>query len=116
MATFNQQGQSVGYQFNGDTFHFDSVRSVPSAVSELEKLLAELDKARLAGHPHSDEVAQAKSKVAEAVATANSSSPKKSKISRYLNEAQHLIQNVASLSELAGAIANASTMVGRLFS
>jgi hypothetical protein len=39
MAIFNQQGQSVGYQFNGETFHFDSARSIPVALSELEKLL-----------------------------------------------------------------------------
>ena len=27
MAVFNQQGQSVGYQFNGETFHFEIVAS-----------------------------------------------------------------------------------------
>ncbi len=45
MATFNQQGQSVTYQFNAETFHFDSIRSVPAALSELENLLTELDRA-----------------------------------------------------------------------
>ena len=70
MAIFNQQGQSVGYQFNGETFHFDSARSVPAALSELDKLLSELSRAGESEGTDSGVVAQARAKVAEALAAA----------------------------------------------
>jgi hypothetical protein len=115
MAIFNQQGQSVGYQFNGETFHFDSARSIPAAVSELEKLLSELSTAGASGPTGSNTVEQAQAKVAEAVAAAKGPNPEKSKVAGYLSDAANLLQTVTSLSGLAGAVANAATMVWRLF-
>jgi hypothetical protein len=115
MAVFNQQGQSVGYQFNGDTFHFDTVRSVPVALSELEELLSQLSRASGSGYKDSEAVAQAQAKVAAAIAAAKGPNPEKSKIAGFLDEAVHVLQKVASLSALAGAVANAATMVWRLF-
>jgi hypothetical protein len=115
MAIFNQQGQTVGYQFNGDMFHFDSARSVPAALAELEKLLSELSEASASNLADVNAAAQAQTKVAEAVAAARGPNPEKSKIASYLTDAASLLQSVASLSGLAGAAANAAAMVWRLF-
>ena len=115
MAIFNQQGQSVGYQFNGETFQFDTIRSVPAALSELEKLLSELEKANRSELIGSDAISQAQAKVTEAVIAAKGPNPEKADVTARLNDAANVLQAVTSLSGLARAIANAASMVWRLF-
>lgn len=113
---FNMQGQTVhGTQYCGYVFHFDSVRSVPAAVAELERLLAELGRAGEANSQDAAVLAQAQAKVAEAVAAAAVPKPEKSTVMKRLREAAELLQDVASLSALGGAVANAANMVWRLF-
>lgn len=115
MAVFNQQGQTVGYQVNGETFHFDSTRSVPAAVSELEKLLAALDTTGVSSAADMDAVQRATAKVAEAVAAGKVPCPEKSDVAGCLSEAARLLRSVSSLSGLAGAVASAASMAWRVF-
>ena len=120
MATFDQRGQQVTYQYNaaGD-INFGAVRNRADAVCELEKLKAEVTKAAEAQVIDAEVATDVEYHLAKAVQQAKKPDPDKPTIVRHLKGAQELVEsvagNVTAASGLAAALAQAAAAVQALF-
>ena len=116
MATFDQRGQKVNYQYNaaGD-INFGSVQNKLGIVPELQKLQSEVKKATESG-AFDDEIAiDVESKIRKAIVQAQKPKPDKKTTLDYLGEAKALIEGIASAAGLVTALTQAVEMVRRLF-
>lgn len=113
MATFNQQGQTVQYQYNADTINFGSVKSNDDFVRELKSLQAELNRAIEGKAIEGEAAIDAESYVKKALLNAESSAPSKKSLTEHLESAKALVTNVDGL---VVAIGSAIATVGTLFS
>lgn len=112
MATFNQQGQTVKYQYNAHTINFGSVKSNDDFLRELKNLQVELSRASEGRAIEGESAIDAESYVKKAILNAESSSPSKKSLTEYLESAKALVTNVDGL---VVAIGSAIATVGALF-
>ena len=110
MATFNQQGQAVGYQYNADTINFARVRDKAGLVAELDKLQAELGHIRKGKVLDTQKMSEAEAGIAAAAAEAKKPAPDKSKVAASLETASRIFSGVAALGGLALAVRKAVEM------
>lgn len=116
MAVFDQQGQSVNYQYNavGD-INFGAVQNRLELVDELIKLKSEFDRA-VQYQVIDEEVAiEADSKLKLALAEAKKPEPNKQTLMERINSAKTLIEGVAAAGGLVTALVKAAELVQRLF-
>ncbi len=112
MATFDQRGQHVRYQYNAETINFASAQNTMDVIEELKHLQQELaraiDKNALAG----DDAIEADYEMKKALAQAGNAAPEKKTLLKHLSTVKNY---VTGISGLAGAFAQAITTVGQFF-
>ena len=116
MATFNQQNQQVTTQYNAETINFGAVQTPQDLVTQLEKLKAEIAKAKAANVISEEEATDAEYQVTKAAQQAAKPEPDKNSIVANLNTAKEVVQSVAGAGGLVAALAGAVDTVARLFS
>jgi len=116
MATFDQRGQKVNYQYNaaGD-INFGTIQSKLEIVPELQKLQREIQQAIEAGVIGEDVAIDVEAKMKKAILQAQKPEPDKRTTLDYLNEAKALLEGVASAAGLVTALTQAVEVVKRLF-
>jgi hypothetical protein len=116
MATFDQRGQKVNYQYNaaGD-INFGTVQSKLEIVSELQKLQREIQRATEAGAVDADVAIDVESKIKKAILQTQKPESDKKTTLDYLNEAKALLEGVTSAAGLVTALTQAAEVVKRLF-
>jgi hypothetical protein len=116
MATFDQRGQNVNYQYNaaGD-INFNGVQNKDDLAQELKKLLGEVTKATQAGAIKDEVAVDVESNLRKAVIQAEKPEPDKKSILNYLNDAKGLVAGLTSATGLVGGLVQAIQLVGRMF-
>ena len=115
MATFNQQGQHVGTQYNADVMNFGAVHNRAEFVGELSKLRGEVDKAASAGAIDKEVATDARYQLDKAAQQADKPAPDKDAIVGHLTAARDLMKEVGSVAGLATGLAQAIEKVGLIF-
>jgi len=112
MATFNQQGQTVQYQYNAETINFGAVQTPDDFRLQLRNLQAELNRAIEAKAIPEEKAIDAEAQVKKAILQADKPSPDKKTLIEHLTSAKELVSGVGGL---ATAIASAVATVSALF-
>lgn len=112
MATFNQQGQAVQYQYNGDTINFGAVQTPDDFRLQLKNLQAELKRAIDARAITDEKAIDADAQVKKAILQTEKPAPDKKTLIEHLDSAKELVSGVGGL---ATALASAIAAVGALF-
>ena len=112
MATFNQQGQTVQYQYNAETINFGEVRTPDDFRLQLKNLQAELNRAIKAKAIPDEKAIDAEAQVKKAILQADKPTPDKKTLIEHLTSAKELVANVGGL---AVAVTSAIAGVGALF-
>jgi len=112
MATFNQQNQTVQYQYNAEIINFDQVKTSDNFFQELKLLQAELKRAIEAKTITGENALDAENYVNKALLQADEPTPNKKTLIECLNSAKQL---VSSAEGLATAFAGAIITIGALF-
>jgi len=116
MATFDQRGQTVSYQYNaaGD-INFGQVQNQAQLVAQLAALKAELTRAKEAGVVNAEQVMEAQQQIDGAAAEAKKPQPDKRTIAGFLDGAAKVLGGIAALGSLVAAIRKAIEVAGVLF-
>ena len=114
MTIFDQNGQTVNYQYNvNGTINFGAVQNRIDVVAELKKLQAEVASASDAGALEAELSTDVEAKIKKAVIQAQKSEPDKKTILSYLEEAKSLMAGVLSAAGLMTGISEAFEAVKR---
>jgi hypothetical protein len=116
MATFDQRGQHVTYQYNaaGD-INIGAVQSRPDLVGELEKLRGEVDRAASAGAIDKEIATDAKYQIDKATQQAEKPAPDKDAVVDHLTAAKDLVTQVGAAAGLVTGLVQAIEKVRVLF-
>lgn len=115
MATFDQRGQKVTYQYNAaGNINFGAVIDSKDISLELKKLLTELNKIMETGSIDGEVGVEAEAKVKKAIIQSEKHKPDKQSILDNLLGAKTLIDGVASAAGLVSGFVQAADMVRRL--
>ena len=112
MVTFNQQGQTVQYQYNAETINFGVAKTPDDFLLQLKNLQAELNRAIEAKAVPDEKAVDAKAQVKKAILQAEKPIPDKKTLVEHLTAAKELVSNVGGL---AVAVTSAIAAVGALF-
>jgi len=112
MATFDQRGQEVQYQYNAETINFGSAQNTQDVVEQLKGLQQELARAIEQKALVGDAALDAEYEMKKALSQAEKPAPDKTSLLAHLNQASGL---VAGISGLAEAFSKAVTVVGQFF-
>jgi hypothetical protein len=116
MATFDQRGQHVNYQYNAaGNINFGAVQNKDEIAPELRKLLEEVSKATQAGAIKEEVAVDVEADLRKAVIQAEKPAPDKKSMLEYLDDAKALVEGVTSATGLVAGIAQAAELVRRLF-
>lgn len=118
MAKFDQRGQQVVNQVNADsigTVNLGSVQSKADLVTELRKLLSEVNKATQAGIIKEKVSVDIESHLKKAVIEIDEPQPKKETIIEHLEGAKSLLQGITSAAGLVTALMQAAKIAGEIF-
>ncbi len=111
MATFNQQNQNVGTQYNAEVINIGESQSRQEFSAELKKFQAEFKKAIEAKAITGEAATDADYHVQKAVNQSESENADKSKLLDHLEKAKNLIGGVSGLAtSLTGAISAVSAL------
>jgi hypothetical protein len=116
MAVFDQRGQKVTYQYNatGD-INFGMVQNRVDLVGELEKLKAEVSKAREAGELSKKDATTVEYQITQAINETEEENPDKTTLLEHINGAKTLIESLGAASGLVKGFAEAAQTVQQLF-
>jgi hypothetical protein len=116
MSVFDQRGQKVKYQYNvaGD-LNMEAVQSREEAVRQLEKLVAELQRAIQAGVIEGGATDAAQEHLKKAAEEAGQEAPDKEGILAHVDRAKTVIEGVAAAGGLVGSLVKAAEMVQNFF-
>jgi hypothetical protein len=115
MATFNQQNQTVQYQYNADTITLSNVSTRADLTRELHNISAELNRAyslNTIDDPHGQ---QAKDALEQATRESEQPSPNKLRVTSFLEAAQNAVKGITGLGGLYLAISEAIELAHALF-
>ncbi|MDJ0619527.1 MAG: hypothetical protein QNJ63_22760 [Calothrix sp. MO_192.B10] len=116
MSVFDQRGQKVTYQYNAaGNINFSDVQNRADLVSEIEKLKAEVAKAREAEVIDADLATDVEYQITKAVQQASKSEPDKKTILNHIGTAKDLIAGVAQASGIVTALLKVAELVQSLF-
>jgi hypothetical protein len=115
MATFNQQNQTVTYQYNADRIDFGSVRNTGDFIGRLQALKQELSAAKLIGALPEEVFINANSQLQEALSNASEAKPKKKSIIDHLEGLKKVVQGAAGAGALVLAVNKAIEVAGHFF-
>lgn len=105
MATFDQRGQRVNYQYNvAGNINIGSVQNQMQLTEQLEKLKSELSKAAAAQVIDAEIYTDADYQMTKAIQQAEKPKPDKKSIADYLNSAKSLLEGVSALEGLVKSI------------
>src|SRR5574341_287514 len=112
MATFDQRGQIVNYQYNvAGNINFGIAKNKEELAAELQKLLEEIEKAKQAGVLDADIAIDAEAAIKKAVIQSNKPEPDKNSIIECLTKGKTLIEGFKHAAELVGGINQAIEVV-----
>ena len=116
MATFDQRGQRVTYQYNaaGD-MNFSAVQNRMDLVGELGKLQGEMTKAMQAGMFDEGMATDAEYQLTKAVQEAKKPAPDKQTLLGHLGSAKTVGDGVAAAGGLVTALTKAVELVQQFF-
>ena len=112
MATFDQRGQHVTYQYNAENINFGAIQNNSDLVEELKKLQKKLIRAIEQKALEGDSAIDAEYEMKKAMAQAEKLEPNKTTLLEHLNKAKDL---VAGVSGLFGAFGQAISSARMLF-
>lgn len=116
MSVFDQRGQNVTYQYNAaGNINFGAVQNRADLVSELEKLKAEILKARDAQIIDAEIVTDVQYQIQKAVDQAQKPEPNKNAILEHLSKAKDFIKGVVEAGGIVTGIMKATELVQHLF-
>jgi hypothetical protein len=115
MASFDQRGQKVTYQYNSaGNINFGAAETGVDVTKELKKLLKEINKATQAGAIDSENGIDIEAKIKKAIIQAEKPQPDKQSILENINGAKTIIEGLASAVGLIGGFIQAIEMVRRV--
>lgn len=116
MTIFDQRGQQVTYQYNaaGD-INFGAVQNRIDVIGQLEKLKAEVGKARDAGILDAEVATDATYQMDKALFQARKDAPNQQRMLDYINGAKALIETTAAASGLVSGFVAAAEAVQTFF-
>ena len=116
MATFNQRGQRVTYQYNaaGD-INFGAEQNQKDLVRELGKLQGEMTKAIQAGVFSEMVATEAAARLTQAVQEARQPAPEKHVMLHHLSSAITLVGSVSAASGLVTGLGKALELLEEFF-
>lgn len=116
MSVFNQQGQNVEKQYFAERdIIFGAVQNRTDFVSELEKLKAEVTKARDAQVIDAEVATDVDYQITKAVQQASKPEPNKSNILEHISKAKELIQGVAEAGGIVTALIKVAELAQNFF-
>jgi MFS superfamily sulfate permease-like transporter len=116
MSAFDQRGQKVNYQYNAARdINLSAVENRADVISELEKLKAEVTKARDAQVIDAEVATDVDYQITKAVQQASKSEPNKNTILQHVNTAKNLITGVAEAGGIVTALMKLAELVQTLF-
>src|SRR5437762_13756993 len=108
MATFDQRGQRVTYQYNAaGNINIGGVQDRADLAGELEKLRAEVSKAREGSALDEDTATDAEYQMSKAVQQARKPEPDKKSLLDHINTAKSLIEGAAAAAPAAASLVSA---------
>ena len=115
MAIFDQRGQQVTYQYNAaGNINFGSVQNTYDLAAELEKLEAEIGKAREAQAIDKLTASRASTPLIEAAEEAKKPEPDKQSLLGYLSNVKGLLEGVTAVEGIGQAITKAYEWVEKM--
>lgn len=116
MTIFDQKGQTVYHQENyAISLNFRDVQTRAGALSELEKLQLEINKATQANLFDESTATDIDYKIKKALQEARGQNPEKKKIMDYLNDAKSIMGGISSAASIVPTIAEAIEAIKRIF-
>ena len=111
MATFNQQNQTVKYQYNAETINFGQVQTHDDFFQELKHLQTELGRAIKENAITGENAIDAQTHIKKAMLQADETTPDKKTLIEHLTSAKALVTNVGGLvTAITGAIATIAAL------
>ena len=116
MATFDQRGQRVNHQYNGDfNINLGSAQNQAQLIEELGKLKSELSRAAEAQVIDVEVFTDAEYQMTKAIQQAQKPEPDKKSIVDRLNNAKSLLEGVTAVSGIVAALDKVVPLVIGLF-
>ncbi|WP_027518481.1 hypothetical protein [Bradyrhizobium sp. WSM1417] len=115
MATFDQRGQTVTYQYNGETINFYGVANRAEFAQQIDNASSELARALSLNAIDAASANDALEAINAASANARSQAPEKGRIVGYLEKAGDLVKGAAALGGLYLALTKAAEVAQKLF-
>ncbi|MBW4543058.1 MAG: hypothetical protein KME25_01210 [Symplocastrum torsivum CPER-KK1] len=116
MSVFDQRGQNVNYQYNAaGNINFSDVQNRADLISELEKLKAEVTKARDAEVIDAEVATDVDYQITKAVQQSSKTEPNKNAILQHLNTAKGLITGIAEAGGIVTALMKAAELATQFF-
>lgn len=116
MASFDQRGQKVTYQFNANgDINFGNIQNKAEFVAELRKLISEVRLASKSGSIQEEIAIDVEANLQKAIVQAGKEKPDKKTILDHINGAKDLIESLASASGLVSALLQAANLAKGLF-
>ena len=116
MSVFDQRKQTVNYQYNATgNINFSNVQNHTDAIAELEKLYSDVEQSIQSGILDEGVSLDIEYRLKKAILQAKKAEPDKKTILEHLNEAKSLIEGVAAATGLVTALAQAVTMIQKVF-
>lgn len=116
MASFDQRGQNVTYQFNakGD-INLGDVQNKAEFIAELRKLISEVHLASKLGSIQEEVGVDVQAHLQKAIIQAEKEKPDEKTLIDHINGAKTIIESLSSASGLVAALIQAANLARRFF-
>lgn len=116
MASFDQRGQNVTYQFNAKgNINFGNIQNKPEFVAELRKLISEVHLASKSGDMQEETAVDVQAHLQKAIIQAEKEKPDQKTLIDHINGAKTIIESLSSASGLVSALIQAASLARSLF-
>lgn len=116
MSVFDQRGQQVQYQYNAaGNISINAVRDKDGLADELEKLKQEIEQAKHSNAVNADVAVEAEYHLLQATKEARKDQPDKTTFLGHIEKSKGILENVASVAGLVGALVKVAEIAGTIF-
>jgi hypothetical protein len=116
MSVFDMRGQKVSYQYNAaGNINFGNVENRTDLIGELEKLKAEILKAKDGEIIDTETVTEVQYQIQKAVEQAQKTEPNRDAILEHLSKARDFIKGIVDVGGLVAGITKAIEIAQNLF-